>query len=321
MRTELRPIRAVPAALLLGLLVPSVAQAQAWLPPGGEASFTFAYQYMYAGYHTTATGDKLDRGKMRWNNVLADLDYGVTDRLTLKVGIPYVVSKYTGNYAHPTPADDGNWNGTFADFRFEARYMAKTKGLVLTPFVAVGIPSHQYDYFAHSAAGRDLDEVSFGLGAGLLLDPVLPDGYAQMRAAYSIPERVLGISHDRTNLDVEVGYFVTAAFVVDGFASWQWTHGGWTSKDFPPPSSPQFRYHDQLAQDNHFDLGLGASCTVLPNVDVFVNGLTTIRSENTVLSSAIMVGMRIGFSPARILRKARARGRAGAAPGAPGDSR
>jgi len=310
--TELRTIRPVPVAFLLGLLVPAMAQAQAWLPPAGEASFTFAYQYMYAGFHTTATGDELDRGKMRWNNLLSDLDFGVTDRLTIRLGIPYVVSKYTGNYPHPTSADNGSWNSTFADLRLEALFMAKTKGLVLTPFAAIGTPSHQYEYFAHAAPGRALTEVTLGVGAGLLLDPVLPDGYAQTRLSYSIPEKVLGISHNRLNVELEVGYLVTAAFVIDAFASWQKSQGGWTTADFPPPSSPLFQYHDQLAQANFFDLGLGASYTVLPNVDVFVNGFTTIRSENTVLSSAITVGVKLGFSPARILRKAREGGHAGA---------
>jgi hypothetical protein len=311
-----RSIRPVQAVFLLGLLGPGLARAQAWLPPAGEASFTSAFQYIYAGFHTTASGDKLDRGKMKWNNMSFDLDYGVTDRFTLRFGIPYVVSKYTGSYAHPTSADDGDWHGTFADVRLEARFMAKTKGLVLTPFAAVGAPSHQYETFAHSGAGKGLAELSFGVAAGLLLDPVLPDGYAQARLSYSIPEKVLGISHDRTNLAVEVGYFATAALVVDVFATWQRTHGGWTTDQYPPRTSPDFSYHDQLTQENFLDVGLGASFTVLPSLDVFVNGFTTLRSENTVLSSGIMVGTRIGFSPARMLRKARESGRSKAAKGA-----
>lgn len=307
MRARLRPTRLVPAALVLGLIAPAMARAQAWLPPKGEAYYTFAYQYISAADHLTYTGDTLDRGYMRWNYLISDLNYGVTDRLTFRVGIPYVISKYTGDYPHKGQQliDDGTWNGTFADFRLEALFMAKTKGLVVTPFASLGLPSHQYETHAHVAAGKALTSVTLGVGAGRLLDPILSDGYAQTRMAYTFQEKVLGISHDRTNLDVEVGYFVTAALTVSAVTSWQWTHGGWTTADYPPPTSPNFQYHDQLTQENFFNLGLSASYTVLPAVDVFVTGFSTIWGENTVKASGVAVGIKIGFSPARILRKAK----------------
>src|SRR5262245_49502506 len=147
------PLRRVAGlGALLGLLASSSVYAQAWLAPKGEASFSFAYQYVYAGYHTTASGDELDLGKMRWQYLISDLDYAVTDRLTFRAGIPYVISRYSGNYPHAPDTDNGNWNGTFSDFRLEARYMAKAKGLVITPFLGVGLPSHDYETYAHSAA-------------------------------------------------------------------------------------------------------------------------------------------------------------------------
>jgi hypothetical protein len=56
-------------------------------------------------------------------------------------------------------------------------------------------------------------------------------------------------------------------------------------------------------------------------MDLFANGFTTISAENAVLSSGIMVGMKIGFSPSRIIRKARESGREGSVASAGRDPR
>src|SRR5262245_39402921 len=263
--SEPRSCRLLLPALLLGS-VPLLADAQAWLPPKGEATVSIAYQNYYARNHVFSQGQDVDLGFMRWVNVVNDVTYGVSDRFAVRVGLPYSLSKYNGDRPHKPDGqvtnDDGNWHGTFQDFRFEARYMATTGSLVVTPYVSLGLPSHSYETFSHVAAGRDLHEVAAGVNLGRRLDPVLPDAYAQARLSFVVPQKVLDTWNNRSVLDWELGYFVTPALTVRGLGNYQLSHGGWRiPEDAGPnsPTNPKFQYHDQLAADDHLILGLGAS--------------------------------------------------------------
>ena len=163
---------------------------------------------------------------MRWNNVIADLSYAVTDRFTVRAGIPFVVTKYTGAFPHVMPErdtiDDGTWNGTFQDFNFEARFMATTRGLVVTPFASLSQPSHAYEFMGHSAAGKDLKQVTAGVSLGHL---VLSKGYAQARLSYTVPEKAAGISHNRFQADLELGYFLKPHISLRAMVARQQTFG------------------------------------------------------------------------------------------------
>src|SRR6185369_15647101 len=101
--------------------------AQAWLYPKGGGTVTFSYQNTLMLYHVDGTGQKFDMGHVITHVMSVDTDYSVTDRLAIKVGIPYVASRYYGDKPHrlspdaPT-IDDGKYRPTFQDFSFEARY-------------------------------------------------------------------------------------------------------------------------------------------------------------------------------------------------------
>ena len=47
------------------------------------------------------TGKKFDFGHVISNVMSIDTDYSVTDRLAIKLGIPYVASRYYGTKPHP----------------------------------------------------------------------------------------------------------------------------------------------------------------------------------------------------------------------------
>jgi hypothetical protein len=76
------------------------------------------------------------------------------------------------------PEDDGTYHSTFQDFTTDVRYNLTQRRVVLTPFFRVVIPSNNYTYFAHSAAGRDLREIHIGTNLGRQLDPFLPIDHA-----------------------------------------------------------------------------------------------------------------------------------------------
>lgn len=291
------------------LAAPSTGLGQAWLPPKGEASFNLAYQYTRAPWHTTSTGERLDRGLMQWNTFVADLGYSISDRFAVRAAVPFVLSKYKGTFPHKmngsvVPADDGSQHGTFQDLRFEARFMATTDSFIVTPFVGGGLPSTSYGTMGHASPGRGLWEIGAGVNLGRRLDPLLSDAYAQGRYSFTIPERPNGVWHNRSNASLDLGYFVTSALTLRGSVAGQVTHGGFRApEDINKPEI--FPIHDQAMKENFFGLGAGISYAVTGSTDVFVSGFKQLSGSNGIQGSTLVVGIAHNFSPAQILRKKR----------------
>jgi len=303
------PTVRIPFLALVAVAVaftPAPALAQAWLAPRGEASFSLGYMNNWVDEHVFDDGVPFDGGRIDTQAVSLNLGYAVTDRFSFNVGLPFVESRYQGDQPHArngvVTLDNGSYHGTFQDFRFEARYMAKTGALVITPFLGVGVPSHGYEYFGHSAAGKDIKEVQGGVSIGRRLDPVLANAYFQGRYAYAIPEHVLGISHNRSNFDLELGYFVTPALTVRSVGLVQVSHGGF-HEPYDIVTPVDFDHHDQLARSNFFELGFGAAYALTRSLDGYAFWLKTISARNThMLAGAISVGVSVNFSPAQMMR-------------------
>jgi hypothetical protein len=300
----------VPAALGMALWTAEAA-AQAWLPPKGEATLALGFLRMSADDHLDYQGNPAAPGAMIWNNIVSDLSYGVTDRLAVRLNVPFVISKYAGSLPHPPLAgrenlDDGSWHTTFQDLLAEVRFRATTGSIAVTPFVALAVPTNYYEYYGHGAAGRKLVEGQFGVAVGRLLDPVLPNAYAQVRYMYGVPEKVLGISHNRSQLNFETGYLLGPAFTVRFLGSWQRTHGGWRVPiDFPPFTSPEFQVHDQLNRTDYLRLGGGVSYSLTGSVDVNVYGYGTVWGRNDVDMRGFGASLTWSASPAQLIKKKR----------------
>jgi hypothetical protein len=311
MRSPGKTVLIVAAGLGWNLAMASPGSAQAWLPPKGEAWFSLSYSNTYVRDHYWSDGNGRghieDNGHIRSNIVLADLGYSVTDRLAVKVNLPYVSSKYNGENAHLLSIDDGSYHGTFQDFRFEARYNAVKEPVVLTPFVAVILPSHHYEYFGHAVNGIDLKQFLVGTAFGRRLDPLLPRAYVQGRYSYAFAEKKLGISHNRSNLDLQIGYFIKPSFQLFALGMGQLTHGGlelnravikatWTAADF--------HHHVQLPRSELLAFGGGADFQVTSSVDLSADFLATVAGRNDhAVNSEITLGVTLGFSPRQVLRR------------------
>jgi opacity protein-like surface antigen len=298
------------AGVAFGWLGVGPAWAQAWLPPAGEASFSLGFARSSADHHINYKGEAVGPGLMEWDNAVTELGYGITDRWAVRVGLPLVFSRYDGKTPHPpaTPGgrvwDDGTWNGAFQDLRAEVRFKATTGSLVVTPAVAIVIPTSDYGYLAHSAQGRHVVEGQFGVSVGRLLDPVLPNAYVQARYLYTVPEKFLDVSMNRSDVFVDVGYLVTSSLTVSAMGFWRDTHGGWRATiDFPPPSSPRFKYHDRLTMTEYFRLGAGANYALTGSIDVGANWYTTVSGRNDVEMKGFALTFSYGFSPAQLIRK------------------
>jgi hypothetical protein len=296
-------------ALLAGA---TTASAQAWLPPKGEAAMTLGYSRAWATTHIDYQGNSVSPGDMIWNNVGLDLSYGVTDRFAVRLGVPFVTSKYDGAFPHPVVAgisaqDDGNYHSRFQDVATELRYRVTTGSFAVTPFAGLVVPTHDYPTYGHGAAGQGLVEGRFGVSAGRLLDPLLPDAYLQVRYTYVVPEKVLGISHNASQLGVDLGYLVGSSLTVRAIGAWQKTHGGWRAPvDFPPRTSPDIVHHDQLTRTEYLRLGGAVAYSISPAIDVNLYGYTSVWGRSDVDMKSLGIAFTWSASPAQLIRKKRA---------------
>jgi hypothetical protein len=226
--------------------------AQAWLPKSGDLSISLSYDYILNKHHYLPNGDELDVGHTRSNIEGLSVGWSPSDRWRLVAGIPYVQTQWLGEGHHGPEVDTGHVNRTLTDLRLEVHYQALEYPVALAPYAAAVIPVHDYPVLGHAAPGRGLNEYWIGFFAGKSLEPWLAQTYVQARYNYAFVERVVGIAHDRSNVDVEVGQFLSPTWLLQLIGSWQWTHGG---INVPvPPGSAIFPHHDQLAAAEFLNL-------------------------------------------------------------------
>jgi len=281
---------------VISFFIPSNLIAQAWLFPPGEGTVAVSYQNVYVRNHAFSKGEVVDRGHSLSHDLNVDVDYSLTRRLAVRVGLPYVVSRYNGPRPHPTPNDDGNYHGTLQDYTFDLRYNLAKGPLVVTPFLRSVIPSHGYEYFAHSAAGRDVHEYHVGTNLGRRLDPLLPEAYIQARYSYAFVSRVLGIKPNRSDAEIQVGYFLNPRLSVLGLMQGVYTYHGLNYRPDLPlggVTEEQFRVHDQIGRDNLLDVGGGAVYAMNNSVELFVSVARSVAGRNTHVHASVIT---FGFS-------------------------
>jgi hypothetical protein len=309
----MRALRIGPTALavltfaLLQLTSPDSVSAQAWVPGKGWGSVSIGYKNLYVQDHLDMFGNRFDKGQIRTQVVSMDVDYGVSRRLAVNVGLPLNFLKYTGTSPHTADGikvlDDGKYHGGPQDFRFGLRYsLVRTGPVMITPFAEGIVPSHDYITFAHAAQGRGLRELLVGTNLGWQGgEGFLSKAFAQTRINYSFVEKVLGRSHNRTNIDAEVGYFLTRRLAVTGIASYAKNHGGldWDStkgrlQDQVTPE--EYLKHDELMRSDQLDVGGGGSFLINRSTSVYANVLTMAWGINGhALNMGVIVGVNFRF--------------------------
>jgi hypothetical protein len=311
-------IRRALFALLCGVFAASSAapaRAQAWLPPKGEASFSFGYGDAFVNKHYLGTsagpGDNVenDFGHIRSQSVEIGLGYGLTDRLAASVAIPYILTKYYGTpgqnfFPHTISIDDGGYHGIFQDFKINLNYQALRGPVAVAPFVSAVIPSHSYTYFAHSAAGKALHEYLVGTSVGARLDQLLAGSYVELTYSYAFVDRVLGVHHDRSNGFLEVGYFLTPSLSLRGIGTAVYTHGGlvFREADVPPPPEV-FLHHDQIDHESGISLGGGVSYVLTGSTELYVAYLTQVQGRGGhKIKDSLSFGVSYSFSPEQLVR-------------------
>jgi hypothetical protein len=216
----------------------------------------------------------------------------------LAAALPYVSTRFWGERPHPAEIDNGDTHSSFTDLRLSVHYQALDAPVSLAPYFGVVVPTNDYPTFGHAAPGRGLYEAWFGFAAGKNLDAWVPRTYAQLRYNYAWVERIAGVAHDRSNLDLELGFFVLPTWSIRLLGFWQETHGG---VDVPmSPSDPLYLYHDQLADESFFNAGLGTSVALSSRTMFYASYQTGIHGRNGhKVDHGVLVGLSFGFMPER----------------------
>src|SRR5262245_7209304 len=309
MRSSIRRF-AAPLGLALWACAASAARAQAWLPPKGEAWFSAGYGNIFSANHYFGTvnpgeGSTIDVGHTRGNSIAFAVGYGITDRLAFSFGIPYQIYKYYGDFPHPSVLDDGQYHGTWQDYHIGLAYQAVLGAtFAVSPFIVGVIPSHDYEFFAHAAPGKDLHEIRLGFGAGSRLDQLVPGSYVQGDYSYAFVEKVQGIHHDRSDFGLEIGYFVTPELRARVLGTGYYTHGGLvfhTPFDLPPELLP---YHDQIGHSSQVNFGGGLSYALTGAIEVYaIYAKSVWGRDGHKIDNGLNFGFTWSFSPGQLVRR------------------
>ena len=106
-------------------------------------------------------------------------------------------------------------------------------------------------------------------------------------------EKVAGISHDRINATLEIGYFFNPSWNVRIIGSEQWTDGG---INVPvPQDDPLFPFHDVLADEEFIDVGGGATWVINERMSVYGLYMEAIEGSNAhKVDHRIFIGFSYG---------------------------
>jgi hypothetical protein len=284
-------------ALLIAIAPLNLTHAQAWLPLRGEGEVTITYEDLYVRDHFDYTGKRFDAGPIRTNTVVTTLQYGITNKLTLDSQLTHVTSKYEG-FVGPVPhgpPDTGRYHPTFQDALIGIRYNVLSRQLVVTPMIAVVLPTHHYETRGHSAVGRNVRELHLGVNVGRDLENIIPRTYIDARYFYSISQRVEGLNLNRSNADWEFGYFARPRLSLRFTGAWQHSYGGIR---IPLDNNlPDYHeLHDRAAKSNYVRFGGGLSFSLTKTVDVHLDLGNTARGTNTHAARGLSVGVSWRFS-------------------------
>lgn len=301
-----RKDKALSRATLSLCLVFSAADAADGESRAGHGSVSVSYQYLSVDGFEGSQGE-IDIGTVDTHALYFEVDYHLTDRITVIAGIPYIRERYQGNFPHdplalepPRPnvenVDEGQWNSDFQDFHFGARYLAKASGrLRIEPFALVNIPSNDYPFFGHAAIGQNLDRIE--IGSSFTYVPPISDAYYHVDLGYVFVEETLGVSIDHWNIRLEAGYFFSRELTGRAFILHKDGHGLTFPDDFPPPRTDEWWFqHDRMIKHNFTNFGVGLDWNLDGNYRLSSAVLTMVRAEQVhKLRYAITLGLTYSF--------------------------
>jgi hypothetical protein len=251
------------AAIVAVLVLPASAAAQAFTPPPRVGSVTVAWQWIDNTGHILTDGTFFPRGQSITSSVLAELDYGITERLAATVAVPFVFARYTGQLPPFSGLERDAcrcWHQSFQDFSLAGRYRLGDEFWALTPQVRVVIPSHDYPYRGEAVVGPNLNQLLLSVSGAWRLAPALPKASIQAGYTFALVEKAEeDLRANRSNVSTSFGYALTRSLYVHGGALFQKTHGGLTAFDLRVAPPDQQAQGDRLLKMRYWHLTGGLS--------------------------------------------------------------
>ena len=283
--------------------------SQAWLNPKDQGTVTLLYQYGFDRYHAMSQREAVDRGHTSLQALMLDIDYSLTDRLAVRLGVPYIRGLYSGSQPHllvrgkpetVVAIDDGRYHGGLQDVRFDVRYNVSRKLLMVTPFFTASIPSHSYPTLGHGAVGTDQREYRLGVTLGRQLNPILPKAFVQGRYAFGMVQQVAHIAPKRSYAEFQFGYVLSPKISVQASTVWSHSHNGipFLNNVFPNNlTDEEYLNHDRIGRLSLLDVGASASYGITRKTNLFAGWGRSITGANTHLRSLVLtVGVTRSFT-------------------------
>lgn len=271
----------------------------------GHGHFTLSFQTIHVDGFESSVG-LLPIGTVDTNSLNLELEYYITDRLSVSAGLPYVRKRYQGPGQHdplaldpPRPdvenVDTGSWNDSFQDFHLGMRYRLRDGPIMVEPYAYLGVPSNDYPFFGHAAVGQNL--LKFDVGSTFAWFPDLSDAYYQLDLGYVFVEETLNTDISHWLINAQAGYFFNEKFTGRLFAQLKDGHGKTFPDDFPPPRNDENWYqHDRLVKHNYVNVGVGLDWTINQDYRLETAVLTMVWAEQVhKMEYAVVIGLSRSF--------------------------
>ena len=302
-----------PGLLLLAVTVAASVSSAAYGQVKGDGSLRLEYQYIRTGAFDSSIGD-IDIGNTDGHTLLLSVDYALTDRWTMMASLPWIKKRHQGALPHNptlditewTPpdlelVDDGSYHSGLQDLYVGARYLARSGPLSIQPFVSYGVPTTNYQVYAHAALGRNVWHLP--VGVAISYTPPFSDFYVDGELSYVFTEKTLGVDISHYLLNATFGYFVTRNISPKIFFSMK--HGS-KGLDFPDDydvtalNDERWYYHDRMIKHNFVNAGVGVDWIISDRYLFSFSAFTMVDPEQVNnVDRAWTAGVTYSFSRER----------------------
>jgi hypothetical protein len=245
------------------LLLPASAAAQAFTPPSRVGSVTVAWQWVDNTGHILTDGTLFPRGQSVTTSLLAEVDYGVTERFAATASVPFIFARYTGDLPPFSGLERDAcrcWHQSFQDLAVSGRYRFGDEFWALTPQVRYIQPTHDYAYRGEAVVGPNLQQLVMGISAAWRLARVLPKASLQGGYTFALVEPVVeDVRPNRSNVSASFGYALIRSLYVHGGGLYQKNHGGLTVFDMAGAPPEQNAQADRLLKMRYWHFTGGVS--------------------------------------------------------------
>jgi hypothetical protein len=286
--------------LVILAAIPCPLFSQAWVSPKDQGTVSVLYQYGFDRYHAMSQGEAVDRGHTFLQALLVDVDYSLTDRLAVRLALPFIEGRYSGREPHllvrgrpdtVVALDDGRYHGGLQDVRFDVRYNVSRTTLMVTPFFQIIVPSHSYATLGHGAVGTAQREYRAGVNLGRQLNPWLPRAYVQGRYAFGMVQEIAQVAPRRSYAEFQFGYVLSRRVSVQASTVWNHSHNGidFINASFPNYlTDEQYLNHDRISRVSLLDVGVSLSYSITRKANLFVGWGRSITGANTHLRALVL---------------------------------